>query len=367
MGLSLIRFLIRNSKDLSFSKAKIGLVFATGILGGLASIALITLINRVLVRGKSKSDFLAFGVLCLLLPLSRLASEALLIRLSQTTSLEIRMLLSQRIVAAPLRTLEEIGTPRLMAVLAEDIVTITNVLTSLPATCMNLVIVVGCLCYIGWVSPGGFGVVLAFLACGMAIYRLLMVAGVRLLRRARRDQDALFGHFRGLTHGAKELKLSSARREAFLGQHLRPTAQSLSENNRAGLTAFTAAAAWGQALLFILITLLVLEGPSWGFLEEGQVVVFVLTTLYMMAPLTGLLAVLPSLSRANIAVQQVEALSHRLSPRAEAVAHPPPSPLPEGGSSSSSGCATSTGASATTAPSCSGRSASPSIPAKWCS
>ncbi len=315
MGLSLIKFLLRNSKDLAYSHSTIALVFVTGILGGASSIALITLINAVLVHGRTPLYLWGFLALCLLLPISRFASEAMLIRLSQRTSLEIRMLLSHRIVAAPLRTLEELGGPRLMAVLTDDIMTISNVLTGLPAACMNLVIVLGCLAYIGWLSPLGLLVVVAFLAIGTVIYRSLTMAGIRLLRLARHDQDALFVHFRALTQGNKELKLSAARREAFLTGCLQPTAQSFSEHNRAGLTAYTAAAAWGQALLFLLIALLMFQAPSWGVLRGGDVVVFVLTTLYMMTPLTSVLGILPTLSRANIAVQRVEGICETLAPR----------------------------------------------------
>jgi putative ATP-binding cassette transporter len=65
---------------------------------------------------------------------------------------------------------------------------------------------------------------------------------------ARKQEDDLMSHLRGLTEGSKELKLHRERREAFLTRVLRGTAQRVWKHNIDGLRVYTLASSWGQLL-----------------------------------------------------------------------------------------------------------------------
>src|SRR5690349_12173356 len=99
------------------------LAILAGIISGASSTGILAVINGSLRRnGPSRAALLwAFVALCVLLPLARFTSEALLIRLGQGALLELRMRLCRQILATPLRRLEEFGAPRLMSSLTDDI------------------------------------------------------------------------------------------------------------------------------------------------------------------------------------------------------------------------------------------------------
>ena len=123
-------------------------------MSGAGGVGLIALIQASLGRGDASISRLAWAFvgLCGVALLTRIVSQALLIRLSQGTVFRLHEQLSRQILATPLRTLEEIGSPRLLASLTDDVLGIANALAGLPVLGINVVIVVCCLVYLGWLS-----------------------------------------------------------------------------------------------------------------------------------------------------------------------------------------------------------------------
>src|SRR5215211_1099663 len=160
----------------------------------------------------------------------------------------------------------------------------------------------------GWLSPVLLAGVLAFLAVGVLSYQLPVWAALGQLQRARLEHDALMKCFRGLTEGAKELKVHSGRREAFLDRHLEATAGRLRDRNRTGLTIYAAAGTWGQLLFFICIGLLLFALRSPGHASRAVVGGYIMTILYCIAPMETILTWLPIFGRARVALQAVESL-----------------------------------------------------------
>jgi putative ATP-binding cassette transporter len=242
--------------------------------------------------------------------------------------------MSRRILAAPLRHLEELGAHRLLATLTDDIPAITNALTFIPIFCINIVIVLGCLVYLGWLSWPVLLAVLAFMVLGIASYQLPIMKALHYHRQAREESDNLYQHFRALTAGAKELKLHRQRREGFLTTLLQPTAEALRRNNLIGVSIFIVAVSWGQILFFIVIGLLLFALSGRLSLSAQVLTGCTLVLLYMMTPLEVILGALPNLSRASVALKKVETLGLSLKTKSveDSPATPPPAPLAHWGS-----------------------------------
>ena len=85
---------------------------------------------------------------------------------------KMRMQLAHQIISTPLRRLEEFGGHRLLAVLTDDVNTISNSLLCIPHILINSAILVGCLLYLAWLSPTVLLALLAFMAVGFVSYRL---------------------------------------------------------------------------------------------------------------------------------------------------------------------------------------------------
>lgn len=281
-----------------------------GLIAGLGGAALIALINRIMNRPELATSGLigTYVAACALVPLTRLVSAALLIKLSQRMTYDLRMRLSERILGAPLRHLEEVGTHRLLAALTDDVLVISNAVVNIPVVCVNLAILLGCVVYVGYLSLPLLATMLLAIAIGVVSYLLPMAIANRRLRLARELQNDLFKHFNGLIGGIKELKLHQPRAETFTQDVLEVSAEAVRHHTTAGMTAYAAASSFGQALLFAFIGLLVFY--LGGALHVGMEVVVgcVLVALYMMGPLEVIVNALPAFGRARIALQNFEQL-----------------------------------------------------------
>lgn len=330
----LFKFLLR------ISWRTVVIAILLGVVSGASSTGLLALINTKLDHGQLSATTLlwSFVGLCVLVPVTRFSSEALLIRLGQGAICNLRLQMSRRILAAPLRHLEELGAHRLLATLTDDIPAITNALTFIPIFCINVVIVVGCLVYLGWLSLPVLLAVLGFMVVGIASYQLPIMKALHYHRLAREESDNLYQHFRALTSGVKELKLHRQRREAFLTTLLQPTVETLRRNNLIGVSIFIVAVSWGQILFFIVIGLLLFELSGRLSLDAHVLRGCTFVLLYMMTPLEVILGALPNLGRAGIALKKVEKLG--LSLKTKSVEDSPattPAPLAHWGSLELSG------------------------------
>ena len=166
--MKLVLYLLKHSRR--------GMIWAiiTGSISGICGAGLIAIINSTLSNRQSGEPltelFFSFLALFLLTPITRFASEYLLLRLSQDTVYAMRMRLSNRILSTPLRRLESLGAPKLLVALTDDIVQITVALVELPNLVVNGTIVFGCFVYLGWLSPSLTLVALAFLILGGGSY-----------------------------------------------------------------------------------------------------------------------------------------------------------------------------------------------------
>jgi putative ATP-binding cassette transporter len=292
------------------SRRTVILSLLAGLMSGITNIGLIALINAALKHTGPRPGILIWGFvgLCITLPLTKFASESLLTGLGQRSLLRLRMQLSEQILAAPLRCLEEVGAHRLLATLVEDLPMITNALLVVPILFINIAVVIAGLIYLGWLSWPILIVVLMFVAIGVVTYQLPVIKAFRLLRLAREQSDSLFSHFRTLIGGNKELKLHRRRQEAFLSQVLHPTAATYCRQNIAGMRIYNAAASWGQILVFIVIGLVIFALPHFQIITVQSLTGYSLTLLYMMAPLQAIMNNLPNISRASVAIRKIESL-----------------------------------------------------------
>lgn len=301
--MNLIHLLLRTSW------ITVALAALTGLLSGASSTGLIALINTSLAQESPVIPLIwSFVGLGLVLLITNITSEVLLARLSEGTIFELRMLLSQRILASPLRQLEALGAPRLLATLTDDIQSVATAFFSFPVLCTNLAIVVSCLVYLSWLSGPAFVFILAILAIGIASIQLLINKGRHYLALARGEQDQLFQQFRAVTEGIKELKLHRQRQQSFLSQELGATAMASRGYNIQGRTVFAIAGSWGLLYIFVAIGLLIFVLPQWIDTKPATLSGYVLVTLYLMLPLQQILAALPVFSRASVALSKIDSL-----------------------------------------------------------
>lgn len=317
--MNLILFLLRSSWKM------VAIAIFTGFLSGGSSAGLIALISHALSQQSQGSMGLVAGAfvgLALISLVTSILSQIMLIQLAQQAVFQLRLSLSQQILASELAHLEALGSARLLATLTDDIQAVTDAVRLVPFLCIDLAIVAGCLIYITSLSLQVF-----FLVCIMSVVALsscswLLKRGRHFLAKARTEQDHLLKHFRSVTDGTKELKLNYDRRQAFLKDDLQTTAAIYRRYNVRGLMLFATASSWGKLIFFFAVGFVLFALPRFMNLSLQTLSGYVLTFTYLMLPMDRLMNQLPILSRAGIALEKIESLGLALASRAEAITVP---------------------------------------------
>ena len=277
------------------------------ILSGASSAGLIAVINTTLSQLPDIQPrlFPVFVGLCLALWFFQFVSWVLIVRLSQGVIRDLRIQTTQRILDAPLQHLESLGASKLLATLLEDINAISAASTSLALLVVNVAILVGVCSYLCWLSPLLFAAILLSIVLGFSFYSLLQRPGLKSFKQARETSDTLFGHFRSVTEGTKELKLNRQRRLAFIEEDVKTSAnRSMYYWNKA-IAAFAFAGSSGIVMIFIPIGWLLFFLSQ----SEPELIVlipsYVLAILYLFTPLGEITNGLPEITRANVALDKV--------------------------------------------------------------
>ncbi|MBS0181965.1 MAG: cyclic peptide export ABC transporter [Nitrospira sp.] len=301
--MSLLRFLYRNSWRL------VMLSMVAGLISGLASAGIIAFINQALEESRRTTalgvSFLAGVVLVVI---TKVFSEVVLTRLGQDIIAQLRLHLSEQILRAPFRQVQELGRHRLLAALNEDTDVIAQAYVQIPLICVNGATVVGCLAYLGWLSWPMLAIVLGFMIFGALLFQAQEQQALQSFKQARETSDTLFRHFQSILEGIKELKLHRERRQAFLATALRPTVTAYKQDFVKGMTVYAVATNWGMFLFYSVIGLVLFILPEWLSLTPQAVAGSTLVLLYMMGPFAQIVETLPAVGRADVALEKVEAL-----------------------------------------------------------
>lgn len=285
------------------------------LLSGATSVALIAIMNKALRPGDTAIGLLAAGFAGLLVAKvgTNMLAQVWLTYFAHRTMSRLSANLSRRVLATPLRRLEQVGITRILTTLTDDVATIGFAATNIPTLAMNATVLLGCTVYLAWLSWPVLLAVLTMVVVGAVIYRALVSRAFPDLQRARATREVLVQHFRTLTDGVKELKLHAGRRRTFVIERIDATLATLGRAWTGGAWHQVVAASWSQSLFYVLLGAIVFTIPIMYALPVEALTGYVLVTLYMMTPVWALLDSWPILARGRIALGKVRELGLSLS------------------------------------------------------
>jgi putative pyoverdin transport system ATP-binding/permease protein len=285
-----------------------------GVLGGLANARLVGLINDEIADAASHppASVALFIALTAVTFVTGFASEAILAFLSERMSFHLRVNLCGQIMRLPIADVERLGHARLTAAFTQDIPAVDFALLRIPTVFINGTITLGCLVYLGFLSPWILAATSGFLVIALGAYLIPERGAVRYLDAYRQSWDHLITDFDAMNRSAKELKLNYLRRQSFLSDVKRGSADRL---RRAALTyrlLYTLLNYWSRALFFLFIALLLYFVPSHISLDLRTVTGFAIIALYLFGPLDQIINAVPRFRAAAVAFSKIQKLSLRL-------------------------------------------------------
>jgi putative pyoverdin transport system ATP-binding/permease protein len=306
--MELLRFLFRSSRHMM-----LGLV-AASFVSGAASAALIAIIHRALEPDGLDMRMIgvAFLVAVFVKATTQFVAQVTLVKFGQGVVLEICRSLCDRVLAAPLARLESMGSARLLATLNDDVAVLSGAVQSAPAIATNLAMLAGCSVYLVFLSWQAFVLSVSMVVIGVIGYRMLLLRAHGAIQASRESRDRLFGTFRTLIDGIKELKLNRDRREAFVRDEIDEATETLRRQNVGAIRQYLVADIWSQLLFFALIAMLLFGATTLAAMPAASLTGYVFAALYMMTPIWSLVGTVPTFMRGKVSLDKIRELDAAL-------------------------------------------------------
>ncbi|MGB8195197.1 MAG: cyclic peptide export ABC transporter [Chitinophagaceae bacterium] len=288
-----------------------------GILAGLTSFLFINIVSAViaqLIAGKFAHTWeylLIFITIILLFIWIRRTLSVIIIRLSQTLFWDLR----KKIVSLVLRSDYEKLASRKTEVHAA-IVSDVNMLTLASQNIIDFftaaVLTIACFIYLATISGVLFGITLAVVFCGIAVFRLRSSVNMKNLLAARKLEDKFLASFNAVLNGFKELFMDARKGKDLYEQQVIPVSQKAYENNTKAYIGFLNNQITGHTIFYALIAGILIYLNAALQIEVRYTVTFVFTLLYLLGAINTIMVVMPLLVRAKVAADRLMDLKDQL-------------------------------------------------------
>ncbi len=223
----------------------------------------------------------------------------------------LRMRISDKLLYTNLRFVETQGIGDIYARLTTDITRVARSAIKFLNAIQNVVVVLFCLGYIGWLSPIALGCTIVSIILGLAVYLAQDRRAVAKVTAARAKEAEFFTGIKDILDGYKEIKLNRARHVA-IEQGIDDVSADYRDLNVGAEILFIRGFMTSQIFLFGLIGVLIFILPQ--TLPDVAVAVFsfLAAILFLVGPMENLVTALPRLSKARVSLTKVRELEAAL-------------------------------------------------------
>lgn len=302
------------------------------VLSGLSSALILVIVTSAASAAQEpaqRSGFRYFLLFLLALAINVVTQRGVFTTASRTVeeSLErVRNRLADLIRHADLQSYEKTGRARIYAAVNRDTMTISQAAFPLINAGQSFAVVAFTLLYIAFLSRTALLVSLVFLGIAVSIHVRQRKQHMRNVLTAMEREGELFDSLTDLLDGFREVRMSSARSDDLFADASRVSAETM-EIKRLTWGQVASRYLFSQMTFFVLIAAMVFVVPylTQSYLPNVSVayrsVIIKAATavLFMMGPLSAVVATLPTLAEANTASDNLE----RLESEFEGLGRPP--------------------------------------------
>ena len=246
--------------------------------------------------------------LVLLLLVVTLGAQLALTTLGHHFVYDLRARLIKRIMDTDTETLERIGSAGVLASLSADVRNVTIAFVRLPELVQGVVVTIGAVLYLGWLSPGMLAVTALWVVFTMVVGWFLVQNVYHHLARVRETEDALYRDYESVIDGHKELALNRSRaRELYEGDydtHSRTYRSHIIRSDTYHLSAVN----WSNIMMLGAIGVAFFLANGLGWANTNVAATYSLTLLFLRTPLIQAVGALPTLLNAQVAFRKLESL-----------------------------------------------------------
>ncbi len=292
-------------------KTRLILTTLLSAMSSIISIVLLAQINQK-INVSDHNEIYASIPTFLLMVLSLFAisfiSQISLARLGTSFVYELRNALLKKTISVNFENLEKIGSHRILAAITTDVANISMSLAVLPVFVVNLSTILFCFIYLSIQSLALF----AFLITGLFISALFSIIVMKKGRAYfvlfREQEDKMFGDFKTLVDGSKELNINQNRRNFFYYNQAKPNISDVRDTEIKAKFYWVFSENMISSVLFLVLGLLLFAGHVLLSTETAVLTGFVLFTTYLISPLLFIQSAFQTLVKGHVSSKKIVSL-----------------------------------------------------------
>lgn len=284
-------------------------------VAGASNAALLAVVNSAAERIKDGHPQLVAVALFMILIFAYIYSQRYVML---TTSGEVERLvhryrerLIDRLKRCELQEVEHIGRGRIYSAISADTQTISQTANGLVMGAQAALLVVCACVYLATISMISLILSSIFIAIASRIYLRKMSGVSGVLHQASEQESGLHDLVNGLLDGFKEVKLCSRRAAAVLADVVAVSNRTARLRTEAQ-QALSANFIFGQVSFLLLLGTLVFLTPLFGAPYTGTVMESMTTVIFLIGPISALMATIPQVAVANAAAENLHQLEQTL-------------------------------------------------------
>nr|WP_277624206.1 cyclic peptide export ABC transporter [Undibacterium sp. TS12] len=283
----------------------------SSLLTAIFMLILVTLLSQYLGQSTNQlANWWQFLLLAMATTMLQVVANIFISSLTQTIIQQLRSNLVRRIIGAPMISIEQARPSSLLTSLVDDAGRIADALPGIIALVRDMTFMVVCFAYLAWLSYKPLLIIFAVMGIGMLLHTPLQKSGVKNIMALRTKEQQLFGVFKNMVEGIKQLKLSGNQRKEVIA-YLENSQTSISKLNTNSLISFSVANAYAVLLFLILIEILIF-GKFSDFVDHQILMAYTLSLMFLLGPLQNISSTTQQLGRAGVALGRIHELENAL-------------------------------------------------------
>lgn len=308
----------KNLLSLLFSQTPKLLIFAmfTGLLAGIGFSLIVPFIfeglawsnentlNESETTGVVQENFvLLYFLLCAIILLLRSFSLISVTIVTRDIMTDLRISLCKKLNRAPVKSVEDIGLPKLINILTQDLQFIYFAAVGIPILFIEGISIVGLLTYLFYLDWKIFIFLCLALIVGVILSRYPLIRAEKYFSDARVALDKLQEGVRGIIFGGYELKLNNEKSSRYIQEEIEQPERETARYSKIGDSLMMCAGNLASLISFIIIGLIAFVLPKYMDIASSHILSVVMVLLYIISPISVIFSIFPNISRGNVALK----------------------------------------------------------------
>lgn len=297
------------------------------LISGLSSFSLIALVNLIIGKLVCEEDNFDkpayfFGLLSLILIVlssNRLLASKVIIS-SQKLFWSKRLKIIHQILRSPYSKTTKIKN-KIYSALTNDVVNITQASLIIVDFVTSVIIVVTCLLYLAYLSPQLLSISFLIIIIAIGVYQVITAQSTKEFQIAHNIEAQFLKAFSSILDGIKEIVVDSSIGAEIYREKIKKYSEDASEKTVKAYVGFLNGQLSGQVIFYLMIVSTLLYFGTWVGCSVDILINYAIILLYILGPLSTIMANIPTLRRASISYNHI--ITVNKSVRSNPVVHKP--------------------------------------------